>query len=93
MYDESTKTLILKVIDKPLFQESSEELITGMAVYNAANVDFLGIVERQRPLTEEELRNEYETGDIQTEKQTQEYKEADREFKRMVKEHQGGGSH
>lgn len=44
MYDESTKTLILKVIDSDLYQSTSTEQIVGMGVYNAANCEFVGCV-------------------------------------------------
>ena len=44
MYDESTKTLILKVIDHELYQQNKSEQITGMGVYNAANCEFVGTV-------------------------------------------------
>ncbi|TNV71074.1 hypothetical protein FGO68_gene10095 [Halteria grandinella] len=89
MYDESTKTLILKVIDSDLYQSTSTEQIVGMGVYNAANCEFVGCVGGQRGLSEEEVREEYETGDIGSEKQTVEYREADKEFKRLLKDYQG----
>jgi hypothetical protein len=44
MYDESTKTLILKVIDHELYLAKQTEQIMGMGVYNAANCEFVGCV-------------------------------------------------
>ena len=72
------------MIDEELYQRSGEEQVTGMGVYNAGNIEFEGIVQGARALTEEELKNEYETGEIHFEKQTQEYKEADKAFKAML---------
>ncbi len=56
------------MIDDKEYEASKEEVITGMGVYNAANIEFTGIVPGQRPLTEDEIKYEYETGDIQGEK-------------------------
>ena len=41
-----------------------------MGIYNAANIEFIGVVPEARRLTETELQEEYETGEILLEKQT-----------------------
>ncbi len=48
LYDELTKTLILKVIDADRFKETKEEVIIGMGVYNTANVQWEGVVNNAR---------------------------------------------
>jgi hypothetical protein len=39
-----------------------------MGVYNAANIEFVGVVSQARRLTEAELTEEYEAGEILSEK-------------------------
>jgi hypothetical protein len=42
LYDEQTKTLIMKVIDSTLYSQKKEEIIVGMGIYNSANITFKG---------------------------------------------------
>ena len=42
LYDEQTKTLILKLIDSSLYTQKKEELIIGMGIYNSTNITFKG---------------------------------------------------
>jgi hypothetical protein len=60
LYDEQSKTLILKVIDSEIYLEQPHtEVFTGMAVYNVGNVKFEGEETGARELTEEEIINDY----------------------------------
>ena len=52
-----------------------------MGVYNVSNIQLVGMDYLARIPSDEELKNEFETGDIPLEKQTQEYREADKTFK------------
>jgi len=59
LYDEQSKTLILKVIDDQIYTQSKEEIITGMGVYNVANIKYEGEEQNARELTQEEIDSEY----------------------------------
>ena len=63
IYDEQSKTLILKVIDSQIYTEQKEEVVTGMAVYNVGNVTYVGEEEDARDLTEEKIID-YQAGHI-----------------------------
>ncbi len=59
LYDEQSKTLILKVIDDQIYTQSKEEIVTGMGVYNVANIKYEGEETNARELTQEEIDSEY----------------------------------
>lgn len=94
LYEEQTKTLILskfekltftEVIDDEYYKENKTESIVGMGVYNCANIQFEGVELDTRRLSEQELQEEYQTGELPAEdKQSSEYKEADKNFKAQL---------
>ena len=96
MYDETTKIIILskkhfihsiEIIDDIFYHTNQQqEKFIGIAVYNVANITFIGLAPNARVLTLEEINNEYVTGEISNEKKTNEYLEADKEFKLCLRE-------
>lgn len=52
LYDEQSKTLILKVIDDLIYTQSKEEVITGMGVYNVANIKYEGEEPNAKEITQ-----------------------------------------
>jgi len=69
-------------VDSEAYTADKTEHITGMGVYNSANLQFEGVDLDARRLLETELREEFETGDLpQEDKQSAEYREAEKSFK------------
>jgi hypothetical protein len=53
-FDDTNKTLILKVVDTEAYKEGKQEYIIGMGVYNTANIIERGFDFSAPKLTEEE---------------------------------------
>lgn len=69
-------------MDSEAYTADKTEHITGMGVYNSANIQFEGVDLDARRLLEPELKEEFETGDLAPEdKQSPEYIEAEKNFK------------
>ena len=83
-YDDTNKTLILKVVDPELYKSSKQEHVIGMGVYNTANVIERGFDFTAKTLTEEEVIQGFQAGEI--DKSKIEYKEADKAYKNMLKD-------
>ena len=83
-FDDTNKTLILKVVDTEAYKEGKQEHIIGMGVYNTANVIERGFDFGAPKLTEEEEDEEFQIGEI--DKTKTEYKEADKAYKAMLKD-------
>ena len=86
MYDEQTKTLIMKVIDVEAYKETKQEYIIGMGVYNVVNVTYRGIDYSAPAISEEQMNEEYSVGEIDN--KSNEFKEADKAFKAMIRDTQ-----
>lgn len=84
MYDEQTKTLIMKVIDTETYKETKQEHMIGMGVYNVVNVTYRGIDYTAPALSEDQIDEEWTVGEVDN--KSNEYKEADKAFKAMLKD-------
>ena len=85
-FDDTNKTLILKVIDGEAYKANKQEHMVGMGLYNTANIIERGFDFSAPILTEEEANAGYQVGEV--DKTRIEYKEADKAYKNMLKDTQ-----
>jgi hypothetical protein len=83
-FDDTNKTLILKVMDTEAYLKKKSEFMIGMGMYNSANIIERGFDFTAPALSEDEIMNGYQLGEI--DKSKIEYKEADKAYKIMLKD-------
>jgi|LauGreDrversion4_2_1035121.scaffolds.fasta_scaffold687883_1 hypothetical protein len=82
-YDDTNKTLILKIVDPETFKATKQEHIIGMGVYNTANIIERGFDFTVKALSVEEYDQEFQAGDVS---KNSDFRDADKTFKTMLKD-------